>query len=92
MDDDIETKDQRILRQRAAEASRLMSDPFLTEALSHVLADTRDELETCPTDKLLELQGTARGIRGLLGKLEEAIITGTSLPKEPTSNDPGNIV
>ena len=68
--------DERELRRRAAEADRLLREPLLIEALNLILADARDQLETCPVDKLLEWQGKAAAARALPDALRGIIVAG----------------
>lgn len=80
--------DERELRHRAAEADRLLREPLLIEALNTILAEARNELETCPVERLLEWQAKAAAAHALEGALRAVILAAP--PVEPTvTNDPG---
>lgn len=85
--------DDRALRHRAAEASRLLSDPLLLEALNTILAEARDELERCDSDHMLEWQAKAQAARALPDALKAIIVSAPVVPDdEPTAEpDPGVI-
>lgn len=76
--------DERELRHRAAEASRLKSEPLLIEALNAILADARDALETCTPEELLRLQANAAAARALASAIERVILQGPEPTVETT--------
>lgn len=78
--------DERDLRHRAAEASRLLSEPLLIDALNTILAEARDELERCAPDKMLEWQAKAQAARALPDALRAHILAGPTADEEPTVN------
>lgn len=79
--------DEREPRRRAAEADRLLREPLLIEALNLILADARNELETCPVDKLLEWQGKAAAARALPDALRAVILAGPVAESEKGVDD-----
>jgi hypothetical protein len=84
--------DERELRHRAAEASRLLGEPLLAEALNTILAEARNALETCGPDQLLMWQARAQAARALPDALREVVVAGPVAEPEPTDKlDPGTI-
>lgn len=83
--------DDRAKRHRAAEASRLLSEPLLLEALNTILAEARDELERCDSDHMLEWQAKAQAARALPDALREIVLSAPPVvDEEPTAKpDPG---
>ena len=83
---------ERDLRHRAAEASRLLSEPLLLEALNAILAEARDNLERCGPEHLREWQANAKAARALPDALNAFIVAAPTAEPEPTDNpDPGVI-
>jgi len=85
----LSANDERTLRQRAQEANLLLANPMLIEALETILAQARDELETCPVERMLEWQGKAAAARALPEQLRAVVLAAPPETEPTVNNDPG---